>query len=101
MGKLIHQDECGLAGKCSVQIEFRHGPAAVFNKAAGKSFHTLQERFCLLAAVSLHDSRNHVDPVCKTLLRRFPNVRPAKGTQPTWEPRPPLNQELRALPVEL
>ncbi|MFY0566773.1 cytochrome P450 [Archangium lansingense] len=53
--------------------------------------------YCLGAALARLEA--HV--FFETLLRRFPNVRPAKGTQPTWEPRPPLNRELRALPVEL
>jgi cytochrome P450 len=53
--------------------------------------------YCLGAALARLEA--HV--FFETLLRRFPHVRPAKGTQPTWELRPPLNRELRALPVEL
>lgn len=53
--------------------------------------------YCLGAALARLEA--HV--FFETLLRRFPQVRPAKGTSAVWEQRNLLSQDLIALPVEL
>ncbi|PTL77604.1 cytochrome P450 [Vitiosangium sp. GDMCC 1.1324] len=53
--------------------------------------------YCLGAALARLEA--HV--FFETLLRRFPQVRPAKGTTATWQQRSLLTEDLITLPVEL
>jgi cytochrome P450 len=53
--------------------------------------------YCLGAALA----RLEAQVFFETLLRRFPNVRPAKDASPEWKQEGPLNMHLVTLPVEL
>ncbi|UQA56893.1 cytochrome P450 [Polyangium aurulentum] len=53
--------------------------------------------YCLGAALA----RLEAQVFFETLLRRFPEVRPAQGTSAVWEQRSFLSQDLISLPVQL
>ena len=63
MGKLVDDDQSGLASERRVEVEFRDGAAAIFDHAPRQDFEPLDERAGFRATVRFDEADDDVDPL--------------------------------------
>ena len=63
VGVFVEQQQGGTATQRCVEVELHQLAAAILDRNPRQDLETLQQRLCLLAAVGLDDTHDHIDPL--------------------------------------